>query len=102
MVVLHRSQENVHHLGGSLPAGRADEIFNPFFTTKPQGSGMGLAISHSIVESLGGHLTDEARHFISLFQPQSQTCLPQCNSAFLRACDSRHSFPYRRRLSRGR
>jgi signal transduction histidine kinase len=56
MVVLHRSQENVHHLGGSLPAGRADEIFNPFFTTKPQGSGMGLAISHSIVESHGGHL----------------------------------------------
>jgi PAS domain S-box-containing protein len=42
--------------GVGLPAGRADEIFNAFFTTKPQGSGMGLAISRSIVESHGGRL----------------------------------------------
>ncbi len=42
--------------GVGLPDGRADEIFNAFFTTKPQGSGMGLAISRSIVESHGGHL----------------------------------------------
>jgi PAS domain S-box-containing protein len=47
---------SVGDTGVGLPAGRADEIFNAFVTTKPQGSGMGLAISRSIVESHGGRL----------------------------------------------
>jgi PAS domain S-box-containing protein len=42
--------------GVGLPSEKADQIFNAFFTTKPQGSGMGLAISRSIVESHGGRL----------------------------------------------
>jgi PAS domain S-box-containing protein len=42
--------------GVGLPAGQADQIFNPFFTTKPEGSGMGLTISRSIIESHGGRL----------------------------------------------
>jgi hypothetical protein len=47
---------SVSDTGVGLPAGRGDEIFNAFFTTKLQGSGMGLAISRSIVESYGGRL----------------------------------------------
>ena len=42
--------------GVGLPAEKADQIFDAFFTTKPQGSGMGLAISRSIIESHGGRL----------------------------------------------
>ena len=42
--------------GVGLPTVKMDQIFSVFFTTKPQGSGMGLAISRSIVESHGGRL----------------------------------------------
>jgi PAS domain S-box-containing protein len=42
--------------GMGLPRQQADEIFNAFFTTKTHGTGMGLRISRSIVESHGGRL----------------------------------------------
>jgi PAS domain S-box-containing protein len=47
---------SVSDTGPGLPVGSADQIFSAFFTTKPQGSGMGLAISRTIVESHGGRL----------------------------------------------
>jgi PAS domain S-box-containing protein len=52
----HQLMISVSDTGVGLPPQQKDQIFNPFFTTKPQGIGMGLRISRTIVESHGGRL----------------------------------------------
>jgi PAS domain S-box-containing protein len=47
---------SVSDIGVGLPPHQTDQIFNAFFTTKPHGTGMGLRISRSIIESHGGRL----------------------------------------------
>lgn len=49
-------QISINDTGPGLPHDQPDQIFDAFFTTKPQGSGMGLAICKSIVESHGGRI----------------------------------------------
>jgi C4-dicarboxylate-specific signal transduction histidine kinase len=47
---------SVSDSGMGLPPQHTEQIFNAFFTTKPHGTGMGLRISRSIIESHGGRL----------------------------------------------
>jgi PAS domain S-box-containing protein len=47
---------SVSDTGAGLPPEKSDQVFRAFFTTKNNGTGMGLPISRSIIESHGGHL----------------------------------------------
>src|SRR5579871_613305 len=70
---------SISDTGIGLPTGSAEQIFEPFHTTKPQGTGMGLTITRSIVESYGGRVWATANkdkgatfHFVLPCEAKSQ------------------------------
>ena len=51
-----RSSSDVHDTGPGLDSQTVSRLFEAFYTTKPDGMGMGLAICRSIIEAHGGRL----------------------------------------------
>ena len=56
---LHDVEIEVSDTGVGLPSDTGDRVFEPFYTTKPNGLGLGLAISRTIVTTHGGRLWGE-------------------------------------------
>jgi len=52
---------SIHDSAEGIDANQLDRLFQPFFTTKPAGTGMGLAIFRSIVESWRQNLVQTQR-----------------------------------------
>lgn len=53
--------------GDGVPPDREGELFEPFFTLRPEGTGLGLFLSHSLVEAHGGQLTYRRDDFETRF-----------------------------------
>jgi two-component system sensor kinase FixL len=51
---------SVRDTGEGIPADRLERVFDPFYTTKAGGMGMGLSIARSIVSAHGGAIWAEA------------------------------------------
>ena len=47
----------VRDTGTGIPPAQLQKIFIPFFTTKPKGHGVGLALTHRVITEHGGTLT---------------------------------------------
>ena len=51
----------VRDRGVGIPGEHIDKVFDPYFTTKQKGSGLGLATSYSIIKNHGGYITLESK-----------------------------------------
>jgi two-component system sensor histidine kinase PilS (NtrC family) len=67
--------------GEGIPKGNLDKIFLPFFTTKKEGSGLGLAAVHRIVDLHGGWIKVESRE---RHGSRFVVCMPRSGDAGVR------------------
>lgn len=55
--IAHFVKMEIQDNGIGIPANVLDKIFDPYFSTKQKGNGLGLAITHSIISKHGGHIS---------------------------------------------
>jgi two-component system cell cycle sensor histidine kinase/response regulator CckA len=76
---------SVHDRGSGIAPENLSRIFDPYFTTKPRGSGLGLTICHAIVRNHGGHLTAESASgegtVFHVYLPASRESAPPSSQA---------------------
>jgi PAS domain S-box-containing protein len=87
---------SVSDTGVGLPPEQADKIFSAFFTTKTHGTGMGLRISRSIIESHGGRLwaadnSPRGARFCFTLPTNGVTCDPVMSEDRIEAADGPHA-----------
>jgi len=74
------SKISIHDTGKGITPETMDQIYEPFFTTKENGTGLGLAVVQQIVESHNGRIQVESSgehgSVFSLFLPDLQQPLP--------------------------
>ena len=72
---------SIEDRGCGIPRENLQKIFDPYFTTKRQGSGLGLATSFSVIKKHGGHLTvastPGAGSTFYIFLPSTDKKLPE-------------------------
>ena len=66
--------------GPGVPLGIMKQIFSPFYTTKTNGTGLGLAVVKSVMQSHGGNVvvrneTERGAHFILTLPAQASLSL---------------------------
>jgi len=62
--ILHQVSIEVHNNGPAIPADVMEKIFVPFYSTKPEGSGIGLSLSRQIVRMHNGQILVESEEGI--------------------------------------
>jgi nitrogen fixation/metabolism regulation signal transduction histidine kinase len=58
--ILHQVSIEIHNNGPVIPPDILEKIFVPFYSTKPEGSGIGLSLSRQIISNHGGQITVES------------------------------------------
>ncbi|MFI5166852.1 MAG: ATP-binding protein [Thermoanaerobaculales bacterium] len=85
----------VSDTGPGIPADIRDRVFDPYFTTKPTGTGLGLTTAYGIVKNHGGHIavdaTAEGGAEVTIYLPASPeaTALAANSAATLRPASGR-------------